>query len=206
MREEEEKRGGGRGRGAARPGRVRVASRRPKMAAAVGNVCGAAGAGAAAEARFISSAKVSPAGPSAAGVPSLPSCFSKANFDGAKGVKKSPAASPQAGRGVPSAAGWVSASLPDPAFSLGREKVYSPPRTSAKGKLCSWRGRWSRRSSSGTPCTTTEVRGGWWRRVPVTCPGEGTWGTCPGCEERVWVWLVTPCCHRCLCAQCTGDE
>lgn len=121
-------------------------------------MCGAAGA--AAEARFISSAKVSPAGPSAAGVPSLPSCFSKANFDGVKGVKKSPAASPLAGRGVPSAAGWVSASLPDPAFSLGREKVYSPPRTSAKGKLCSWRGRWSRRSSSGTPCTTTEVRGG----------------------------------------------
>lgn len=83
---------------------------------------------------------------------------------------------PEAEPGVPSAHGWVSGASLDPRLSVLRGKACSPPRTSAKGKPSSWRGRWCRPSSSGTPCTTTEVsrRGdGSVPKGPPGFPGKG---------------------------------
>lgn len=184
------------------PGGSERGSRRPKMAAAAGDVCGAvpgglAGAGAAAEARFISSAKVSPAvpaGPRGAGLPPFPQAAAEPVLGGKRGYN--PSSLPSGlGRGVyPQPPGGFRLRVHpiDPRLSLGRGKAYSPPRTSAKVKPSSWRGRWCRPSSSGTLCTTTEVSGRRWWHVPVTCPAEVTVGSrrsCPVFKESVWVCL-----------------
>ncbi|XP_056200627.1 histone-lysine N-trimethyltransferase SMYD5 isoform X2 [Falco biarmicus] len=62
-----------------------------------------------------------------------------------------------------------------------RGKACSPPRTSAKGRPSSWRGRWCHPSSSGMPCTTTEpaiTACGLWRqqrKMPSDCWGRAHW-------------------------------